>query len=1525
MLRPYQKHIIALIKYVPLIVILIASGLFVMRQINRALDRANLILIAELSQRLNREISVRRTTIRPFGVVVMEGVEIAAEKKLSGGRMLSVPRVVVYYNLRDLVLGGKSAQSVSRVVLEKPALNLIRRPDGRFNVQDLLMPTKKPKGPPFKGIVEVSDARVAFTDYRSGLSKLPAVTTCDSLYGLVDAVNVPVYKFSGSGRGTNGKFDNVSVVGTYNASARVLNVDVNGNGADAKYWAVYFDVSKIVKVLGGKLNIAIGVQYKRVGEKSQTSLAGAFKISNGAVQLSMFKAPVTQVTGSASIINRRILLSLVGTLAGSRVKVSGSINDFVNPKLNLIARSASADFARVMNVLKIPDAVRQLRPIGRGPAQVTITGTANDPVIDAIGTIPAVSIRGYRPESVEVSAAYRPGGIEFRSVKFKMLGGDFSGRGTLSLLGAPRIAFEGRADRVKMSSLPLPTNVSISGTGSASFVVTGPLVRPDFTANVTAAGVSVGELRFSKAAARVEYIDGNLQITGLQAVGGPGGSLSVSGQLSAKSLNVAVTAEATDIGKLARLFGLEGLSGMGYFKGSITGTPARPRISGAVEVFEANYSGYVVNYARMAFSGDARGIRISQAVVRVFPAEIKFSGQVGRLDADRIPFQIDGQMDRLTVSKLMELIGRRVNVTGTITGAISASGIYSKKAGRGESPFVDVNGEADLRLEHGAILDMPVNDASAKVTFADNRLSIAEAQLSSQGAKLTASGSVDVLTKAIDLRIGLSGLDLARLKDRVEDFAAIGGILRASVTLTGALPDVNADVNATVDNLAVSNRKFDQAEIKASYAENIVKSFVIALKRGEQSLLAQGKDYDPETNKIASLSGQMENVKVSDLWGLVLDSPYMQSTNAAKFRETLRGLPKIQGGILNGSFDISGSLARPSGRLDIKAADIMLDIQKVNSISVSATAIDGEVRFEKPLIVVSGDTTLTAEGGFNIPRRDVNLNVAANIDLATLKPWLGAMTPGGVLGGDFIVSGNLSDPKVAGSFDVERLSYGGITFGSLRALPIEISSGQIKFSQIILSSNGHQAVVSGYLPWSWSDFSVPRTQQMQITVSMNRQNLSLINDYVGGSLDTAKTAGDIEAQLVMAGTIAKPELSGSFKVINGTFALRNFTNDFTNINVDLAFAGDRIAVNQLTAASSLGGSIFVKSGGSILVSDLVNSKVDLALAANALIVGEKNALGLKEDIITRIDGGLSVTGNLASPLIADAQVGAILGGISISRSRFAFVAPQGLRARKARIYAIDPRFDISLRVGGDVWVLPPSMTIRVFGLGSLTGTLSSPRFALSLQVAEGNIRLAASRLNVATGGKVDILYAPPADLDLRVNFTASTNITAANQFGNRQRYKVSMAVSGPIDNLHIDLVSSPGGLSREQILSTLGRVEGIFGGGVPLERELGNVLAAVGSSTLFAPIEMFFTEKFGFEQFTLEYSPYRPLALYISRRLAGDIYLSYYGRLTSAFANVSDISYELTLSYRFRENYLFSFGINDQQTSTVQTQYTFLF
>ena len=220
--------------------------------------------------------------------------------------------------------------------------------------------------------------------------------------------------------------------------------------------------------------------------------------------------------------------------------------------------------------------------------------------------------------------------------------------------------------------------------------------------------------------------------------------------------------------------------------------------------------------------------------------------------------------------------------------------------------------------------------------------------------------------------------------------------------------------------------------------------------------------------------------------------------------------------------------------------------------------------------------------------------------------------------------------------------------------------------------------------------------------------------------------------------------------------------------------------------------------------------------------------------------------------------------------------------------------------------------------GSLAGDLNNPELKLALEIEEGTLRLATARLRAVPGGTIDLTYAPPTT-DARVNIQAVASVMATNRLGRRERYDVTLTARGPVGDLRVDLQSQPPGLNRPRMLAALGHVEGLFTSAeTGLQQDLASVLSAVGTTTLFGPIENLFVEKLGFEQFSLDYSAQTPLALYVQRRLFGNYYVGYYQVLAGGFASAQPYNWRFTFGYRLKRIWTFSTSVDDQQTVSAQ-------
>ena len=341
MITRRQKLIVSIVAWLPVLVVVLASVFYVIGQYRRIVDNASVLLVEEMERRLNREVKIGSATVAPFGVAILKDVEIASEKKLAQGKMITVKEIRISYDPQALLFRNMGAQSISSVTVVDPVINLVRRRNGTLNIQDLL---RKPPGPPakpFKGTVKIRGGVVVFKDYRAKTKSLPAMNRFSNLQGVLSAANYPVYNFYGSGRGPRGRLGEASFVGKYNIKTKTTNIDVNANDLSAAYFGSYTSLSKSLNVRSGTLRVIAGVRLTKSNGKTRMYLSGTTRISNAAAQLSIMRKPVTNINGIAALRGENVILSVTGAAAGSPVRVTGTLTGFTNPKVNISVSSPS--------------------------------------------------------------------------------------------------------------------------------------------------------------------------------------------------------------------------------------------------------------------------------------------------------------------------------------------------------------------------------------------------------------------------------------------------------------------------------------------------------------------------------------------------------------------------------------------------------------------------------------------------------------------------------------------------------------------------------------------------------------------------------------------------------------------------------------------------------------------------------------------------------------------------------------------------------------------------------------------------------------------------------------------------------------------------------------------------------------------------------------------------------------------------------------------------------------------------------
>lgn len=1519
-----QRLIIAFITYIPVLILIVTDIIYVKTQVNRVIQHMNIITANELERRLNRKVSIGRMRIATPGVVVFEDVKIANGAAFETGVLAVARQIVVRYDLRAL-LNGKGASSVSRITISGVKGLLIRRRNGSFNISDLFVTPPGPRRPPFKGLILISNADITFKDYSTGKTGIPTVIKLHDLSAAVDAAKYPVYSFNGYTHGTAGQFRTAGFTGRYFTRTKEIKLDLNTRGVSAAYLSRYASLGNNAQVLSGNLDMILGIDARHVGKHYSMNILGTAQVSNAVVRLSIFRSPVTGINGRVVFTGKRAAANLNAALRGSIIHITGLINDFKSPQFNFIVSSRNIDFSDLVGTAPFLRSIIQFHPTGRGSITAKVTGIVSNPVVEVVAGIPQVVIRGVQARNVQVSVEYRKGFVTLRSLQFVAKGTIIRSSGTVAISAVTKIALRGSFRNMNLAMVLPKTPFPITGTASGTVTITGPTANPRIIANAIVMHGSINGFTFNSAVGKFEITGQKVNIENLVVSGAAGGVVRLSGTATQSALNLNVIADGINLARVGSVLNKSGYEGMVYFKGHVTGSVSNPNITGSMEAFNIKSNEYTADYALIDFTANKSAIHIPNAIIRLFPAEIRIAADITGINTNKAVFSGNASVQRLSVQKLLGAMDRKLEITGTIVGDVAFSGAYIVRVQPEQSHFRDITASGNIGLEDATAFGYPVNTASAKLNYANDVLTVNESSITSESAQLTLNGSLDTAARQIYVDFNMNGFDLARIRNLVDEYIIVGGTLSANGSIKGSLDNPTASVSASVTGLMVNYERFDQASVKFDYADDKLTSYSALLTRGDQSFNLQGTDYDFNTNCLASVSGNLKNLSVPDLWDIFRGSPYISKAEKESAQNTIEKIPKLTSGVLNGSFTLTGCISSLNGAVKLNATDVGIDVQQIQSITLDASVMNGTVTLNE-FRASSGEMSVSAIGKPFYENGVIKADLTAqNLDLSRLRPWLGENAPGGILSAYFEVRGSIEAPDIMGSIEVVKPSLRNVVLDRFRASTIQITPNRIELPEIILSSGDHQAVAQGYLPWDWSTLSIPSNEPLEVTARMNRQNLNILSVFVP-LVDATKTTGTVEAQMSVSGTILDLQLGGSMTVANGIIALTNFTNTFNNVTADMAFNGDRLVINQLSADSSDGGTIYAAPGGYVALGIAGAGEANVQLVSNGLVIGENNLLGYQENVNTQVDAGLLISGNVLHPIISDSTAGGKTPGVTLSHTKLSFAIPQAPPARTVLALPINPSFNISIRLGQDVVVSPPNMTLVTTGNGTLTGSIANPKLLLNLIVDSGTISLATVRLRLVSGGTISVTYAPPAQPDATVDLQASTSVVAVNSFNQRERYQITMNITGSAVNPQINLSSSPPGLTREQMLAALGHLPGIFTSAeAGLQQELTTVLSAVGTSAVFAPIENLFVQRFGFEQFSLEYAPTYPLAIYISRKLFGNYYIAFSRLLMGGLASSDESTYQVVLSYRLSNIYQFSAGVDNEQTTTFQVNYSRLF
>jgi len=814
-----------------------------------------------------------------------------------------------------------------------------------------------------------------------------------------------------------------------------------------------------------------------------------------------------------------------------------------------------------------------------------------------------------------------------------------------------------------------------------------------------------------------------------------------------------------------RALGLPLRSGTLTAVADIGGSAGAPRVGGGFAASDVRFANAAV--AGLPVSGNSAltfadgKLTLYDALVRAGPAVGTFDGSVTGLGGNpkSTRYAFDAHVRQADVATLARLASAPLRYPeGTLDADL-------RVAGSGNSPSLD----GTLAIPEGSLNGLRFRDASvalsgtpSDVRARGGRLTVGSTSLGFDGAFTRGLQSIAVRAPA---------LELADFNDAFDRGDTLGGAGSAFVTLRNS-----PQTFATSGRVRLEHTRFRRFEIGTTRADwstagrNVAADLALGSTAGRLS--ARGTIGLPATQPLRNtlyrsnlgLEGRAERVNLG-IWlpAAGIAAPVLGFVDAAAS--------------IRGTYPAAAIVAHA----DLKGG--MVQRVAVRTATLDARAAGGRATIGKAVLAID-NFSAGATGTLGLrPHAPLDLTVtAASDNVAALATTLtGAhYDAGGAVRTTLHLTGTMQHPLGSDVLDAQALRYGRYDVPRAHAeLAVAPTRATLQRAEVDLR-NG-RVLVNGFVPLQFKlGYRIaPPTAPLALRFTAENIDLAQFADLLPkGNAITGLLDGDVG----IGGSLARPSLSGTLLLANGSFVGPEEKAKISSVAAQLTFDG-RSATLHDTSADVGGGT--VAATGHLSVPSFADPARD---AAYDLRVTAANAVfNLPQYFRGRVNGTLNVARTPSmTPLLG--------GSLALSSARVPTSALTQSKSATATTAATSPAvdFNVAVAVGRDVRVQGGPVDIGAQGDIVLSGNLAAPALSGQLESTGGTISFYRTfRLQDPS----TLVFDPSNGIIPEVDATATT--TVDNPFTD-----VTLHVTGLSSSLNVALQSDPN-YSREQILGLL--------------------------------------------------------------------------------------------------------------------------
>ncbi|MDR7594214.1 MAG: DUF748 domain-containing protein, partial [Armatimonadota bacterium] len=1075
-----------------------------------------------LAEQLGRPVSLARVQVRA-GQVTFYHVRVAG--------LLRADEVWVEWDpilmVRERLAGRSGVQAFRRVGLVRPVLVVVRGPQGRWNIEQLVRPPAHGAAPAERARAEVHVAggSVQLLDLAAGGFR----ATMTGIEGSVRLVDLPLVRVRLAARVAPGVPGQVEVSGWVDGQQGMLDLALRFEGLATTAWANYLVADPRWRweagVLGGRARI--------YGSTRSPQVAADVRVEKAAVFLPQQRLKVRDIAGEVRVAGSWVTLRSVRLRVGSAtVHVSGELRLAGGGAVDLDLRFRGADPFRWRRLVGAAFPVR-----GPVSGRARVEGPLAAVRVRAQLAAPRVLVGREPVQDVTAQVDYRPGTLSVASASGRLHGGRVRADAVVALDEPYRLVASARLEGVdgSMAGL-LGVALPVQGPLTGAVVVAGP-VRDPVVAGLLRGGP--GQLfgqRVDSWTSAFEYGDGRLKLHAARARRA-GAEVSAWGYVTQDALDLQVATAGLRLEDVGRAAGVAvPTSGTVDATGHLTGSPRAPRLSATARLQQGAVGPLRWDEAVLQVDASRDVLWVRDLRWQDRQDTYRAWGRVGLQDTS-LRFQLHTPGAR--VERLLQLAEVSLPVSGELRGSVEGAGTVRAPVLQGALQLWD------LRTP-----EVVFQRAGGRFQWQAGVLSVQEAELHSAAFDARLRGAV---TASGDLRLSFSAdaVRLEALRQLQNPILHLQGAVRVRGEVTGRShePVVRAEVTGT--RLRVNGEVFDGVEGVVRWASGTLEAAPLRLRRRLATYVLEGR-LQLADDPVADLALDVRNADLLTLLGVA-------------------GVSADADGRLSGRLVLSGPLSRPRAELDVQLAGGAFRGYRFSEGAGRLVLEDGRVSLED-VELVAGRGRLRAEGYVSlrgpseVEVAGLGLEAAAVSTLARLRtPLVGTV--------DFTLqlSGTLESPTAGLALEARDVGAAGAQADRLTAQAI-YRDGFLELEQLLLEEDGQRVRARGRLPLRLRELAADPQGPVDFVASTERADLGILR-----LLPFVESAdGPLEASLRITGTVSSPQLEGFVRARGGRVKVAGVNPALEDLQVDIGFDHAAATLRQLRAG--MGGGVVEATG-----------------------------------------------------------------------------------------------------------------------------------------------------------------------------------------------------------------------------------------------------------------------------------------------------------------------------------------------------------